>query len=763
MEKRAHEFRHSILGKARASHTGYRGVYHVEKNARYNLLREEAMQLCEVLNSSLATMLQMRNAWDIGFETCRYGWIDDNIVIPRIQQNPICAANNTGVYILISNITDKYDAYCFNASETREKVCEKVILPEDYQFHVPLDSDHSIIQDSKRPDRTDTEKGQQSGEDASEDETGDQHTEGSHHKHHPEGSSDQGAEGEVTHSPQAGDSSHVLHPGGIPGPGQEATTDTPHNGDPHGEHHPGGFVDHGSHDDSTSGPHPEDPYIVSHGDGLNDDVTDAPPPADSGQDDHPGGSSHHGSDDTTDGTHPGHSHHGHHPNKSPDEEPDYVTDEPFTDGSHYPVTTTAMDTHKSPGFYPNIDLTDDHHPGDSHYDDETTDAPQPGDSDQNHHPAVSPDQGMDEDTTGGPQPGDSDHGSHADGSRGSGDTTHTTHPGHSHHGHHPVGSIDQEPGDATDEPLPDGFHHSASTSSTDKPKRHGFHPSIDDAVTDSSNAAGHPYVNVLSVTESEDSDMSNFVDSNAGTDKYDGRPHQTKPIAWHPDGKDDSHSGNSVTYTDETPGSHEGHAAGGGDSESHVDDNSTGDSNFGANFATTEGDILYSKPTGDPEGAVARPDGAQPGEEDRPASTSNDDNRASGLSPNGDWSAEDGDSAVSGGLVTTKGPGFRRQPRIPDWVIIVVSLVCLAVVLAVCIAVNSRQACGHKKKLVINGSGGAAEGGQAGGMNGDPSKSQEMVNLVPKEPQGEAGDPQDHLVPPEDMQSQQKRDMNIGV
>ncbi|XP_078540449.1 CD44 antigen isoform X3 [Lissotriton helveticus] len=539
----------------------YRGVYHVERNARYNLLLDEAMQLCEALNSSLATMLQMRNAWDIGFETCRYGWIDGNIVIPRIHENPICAANNTGVYILVSNITDKYDAYCYNASETREKVCDKIILPENYQFHVPIDSS---LQDPKHPHRKDTEKGQQSGEDVSEDGTGDPPTDGSHHVQHPEGSSDQGAEEGVTHSSQPGDSSHVLHPGGIPGPGTEATTDAPHTGGPHEGYLPGGFIDHGSHDDSTDGPNPEDPRHGSHVDGFDDDdATDAPRPGDSGQDGHPGESPHHGSDATTDATHPGHHHHGHHPHESPDEALGYVTDVPFPDGSHHSEFTTAMDQHKRPGFNPNIDLTDDRYPDDSHYDDDTTDTPQPGNS---------------------------NHGSHGGGSRGSSDTTDATHPGHSHHGHHPIGSFDQEPGDATD---------------------------------------------------------------------------------------------------------------------------------------------------GDP--------------------------RASGLSPNGEWSGEEGGSAASGGLITTKGPGYKRQPRIPDWVIIVVALVCLAVVLAVCIAVNSRYACGQKKKLVINGSGGAAEGGQAGGMNGDPSKSQEMVNLVPKEPKGDTSDPQDQLVPPENTQSQQKRDMNIGA
>ncbi|MEE6526124.1 hypothetical protein FKM82_026559, partial [Ascaphus truei] len=94
----------------------FKGVFHVEKNGRYKLTRDEAVELCDALNSTLADLEQMKQAHELGFETCRYGWIEEHIVIPRIKENPICAANYTGIYILSSNITHQYDAYCFNAS-----------------------------------------------------------------------------------------------------------------------------------------------------------------------------------------------------------------------------------------------------------------------------------------------------------------------------------------------------------------------------------------------------------------------------------------------------------------------------------------------------------------------------------------------------------------------------------------------------------------------------------------------------------------------
>lgn len=57
----------------------------------------------------------------------------------------------------------------------------------------------------------------------------------------------------------------------------------------------------------------------------------------------------------------------------------------------------------------------------------------------------------------------------------------------------------------------------------------------------------------------------------------------------------------------------------------------------------------------------------------------------------------------------------------------------LALILAVCIAVNSRRRCGQKKKLVINNGNGPVEERKPSGLNGEASKSQEMVHLVNKE------------------------------
>nr|XP_016848143.1 PREDICTED: CD44 antigen isoform X11 [Anolis carolinensis] len=69
----------------------------------------------------------MRKAYNLGFETCRYGYIEDKVVVPRHTPYHLCAANTTGIYILSTNGSERYDTYCFNSSETRDKVCDPVI------------------------------------------------------------------------------------------------------------------------------------------------------------------------------------------------------------------------------------------------------------------------------------------------------------------------------------------------------------------------------------------------------------------------------------------------------------------------------------------------------------------------------------------------------------------------------------------------------------------------------------------------------------
>uniref|UniRef100_A0A8D2DMR0 CD44 antigen n=1 Tax=Sciurus vulgaris TaxID=55149 RepID=A0A8D2DMR0_SCIVU len=109
------------------------------------------------------------------------------------------------------------------------------------------------------------------------------------------------------------------------------------------------------------------------------------------------------------------------------------------------------------------------------------------------------------------------------------------------------------------------------------------------------------------------------------------------------------------------------------------------------------------------------------------------------------------------GPSTTSGP--IRKPHIPEWLIILASLLALALILAVCIAVNSRRRCGQKKKLVINNGNGTVEDRKPSGLNGEASKSQEMVHLVNKE----SSETPDQFMTADETRNLQNVDMKIGV
>ncbi|MGH0140128.1 UNVERIFIED_CONTAM: hypothetical protein FKN15_008862 [Acipenser sinensis] len=118
----------------------YGGLFHVEQNGRYSLTYSTAEELCMSIGTTLATKEQIQKAFDLGFQTCRYGWIKNHsLVILRQEPYILCAANKTGIIIISDMISQPYDAYCFNASDTKDKNCEFSIMPSS-TFQTFLDA-----------------------------------------------------------------------------------------------------------------------------------------------------------------------------------------------------------------------------------------------------------------------------------------------------------------------------------------------------------------------------------------------------------------------------------------------------------------------------------------------------------------------------------------------------------------------------------------------------------------------------------------------
>ncbi|KAG7260376.1 hypothetical protein CRUP_014074, partial [Coryphaenoides rupestris] len=92
----------------------YAGVFQAERSGRYTVSFDAAPELCENLTSTLATLTRLRDAYSIGMETCRFGWVSNqSVAILRHSRHEHCAQNNTGFILNVAN-AKFYDVYCYD-------------------------------------------------------------------------------------------------------------------------------------------------------------------------------------------------------------------------------------------------------------------------------------------------------------------------------------------------------------------------------------------------------------------------------------------------------------------------------------------------------------------------------------------------------------------------------------------------------------------------------------------------------------------------
>ncbi|XP_063583965.1 CD44 antigen isoform X9 [Pongo abelii] len=573
----------------------FAGVFHVEKNGRYSISRTEAADLCKAFNSTLPTMAQMEKALSIGFETCRYGFIEGHVVIPRIHPNSICAANNTGVYILTSN-TSQYDTYCFNASAPPEEDCTSVTdLPNAFDGPITI----TIV------NRDGTRYVQK---------------------------------GEYRTNPEDIYPSNPTDDDVSSGSSSERSSTS------------GGYI---FYTFSTAHPIPDEdgPWIT--------DSTDRTPATST-------------SSNTISA--------GWEPNEENEDERDRqlsfsgsgIDDDEDFISSTISTTPRAFDHTKQ-----NQDWTQ-WNPSHSNLEVllQTT-TRMTADVDRNGTTAYE------------------------------GNWNPEAHPPVIHHEHH------------EEEEIP----HSTSTIQATPSS------TTEERATQKEQWFGNRWHEGYRQTPREDS---HSTTGTAAASAHTSHPMQGRTT---PSPEDSS-------WTDFfDPISHpmgRGHQAG-----RRMDMDSS--------HSTT------LQPTANPNtGLVEDLDRTGP-----LSMTTRDQDafRPSGGShtTHGSESAGHSHGSQEGGENTTSGP--IRTPQIPEWLIILASLLALALILAVCIAVNSRRRCGQKKKLVINSGNGAVEDRKPSGLNGEASKSQEMVHLVNKE----SSETPDQFMTADETRNLQNVDMKIGV
>ncbi|XP_034625582.1 CD44 antigen [Trachemys scripta elegans] len=892
----------------------YAGVFHVEKNRRYSLTRDEAVELCKALNSTLPTMNQMEKAHSLGFETCRYGFIEDKIVIPRIKPYFLCAANNTGIYILASNITDRYDTYCYNASETREKACEP-ITRLDVSGHDNTSQIGNVL--------------------LIDNEDGSRYTDGVKHTDPTPVTDDNHVSSGSIHDGDATNPNII----GTRMPGtpyyEERIPDAPStdysSGSGRKEDHPTSTNDIATPFDDKRG---EDSTMISL-------ITDGVPGKDhpsKGQ--HPTSTTvnpHHGAHEETSTQHEG--------NPSPDiwwgsttdhkeqhrttatkdkDSQEYETDDedllqdPLHSGwdtnddmeQHPPDTTVVVsnegakneDTTQDPllhNVYFGVEKDEDKYPTNT-----TVDSVKPA-----HFPAkerdhssssmtvnneighntytptavvVSNEGAKNEDTTQDPLLHNVYFGVEKDEDKYPTNTTvDSVKPAHfpakerdhssssmtvnneiGHNTYTPTVVVSTEGGkneDPTQDPLLNGAHlgwsdkvkYSTNTTrddvlpgvipsrgsehsttamvssggtkhedSTQDPLLHTVHPgwgnadkyptnvTRDDVLTgiippsekDQEKESSHTAVTSNDGATYEDSIHDSLPPDNqpgwGSEDKYPTNTSRDYVIpGLIPENEDESYtavvSNDGATHEDSTqdPLLHSVHPGWGNEDKyltaiSRDDElpgiippSETEHKNESSHTAVVSNDgIKHEDSTKDPLAPGIQPGGDN---EDKYPTNNPIDNLIPGVfsdieighgrgpastATSSTLNKHDGRRANPSGQVTT--PKTASQPRsakIPEWLIIVASLLALTLILAVCIAVNSRSRCGQKKKLVINNGKGSVSDKKMGGLNGEASKSQEMVHLVNKQQPDNRTGPCDEFLTTDETKNQQEANMKTGL
>ncbi|XP_007129596.2 CD44 antigen isoform X7 [Physeter macrocephalus] len=673
----------------------YAGVFHVEKNGRYSISKTEAADLCKAFNCTLPTMAQMEAALLVGFETCRYGFIDGHVVIPRIHPNSICAANNTGVYILTSN-TSQYDTYCFNASAPHEEDCTSVTdLPNTFEGPITItivnrDGTRYTKKGEYRTNPDDINPSTAPEEDMSSGSSSERSTSGGYNIFHthlptvypnPDQDSPWVSSNPET-TPATSTDSNIISAG------WEPTEENEDESDRHPSYSGSGTDDDEDFISSTISTTPR----VFNDPQQNQDWTQLSPghsnPEVSLQtttrmtDVDRSSTSAYG-EKWTQETHSSLSHHGYH-----DEE---ETQHP-TSTTRTPPTSTTEETATQkeqwfengwPGEYPQMPKED------SHSTAGTTAA-----SAHDSHPNQRVTMQSQEDRS----------------------WTYFFDPVS-----HPMGR-----GHQTERRM--DMHTSRSTA---------LQPSADPntGLVEDLDRTGPPSVTT------QQSGTQSFSTSHGGLEEDKDHPMTATPTSSNRnDGRGDRRGGN---LPEDSTASVEGYTPYSSDTNEY----------------RTLIPVTPAK-TGSPEvtevtivgDSTSNVDLSLPEDQD-----SSHEPSGRSYTTHGSESAGHSSGSQERGANTTSGP--MRKPQIPEWLIILASLLALALILAVCIAVNSRRRCGQKKKLVINNGNGTVEERKPSGLNGEASKSQEMVHLVNKE----SSETPDQFVTADERRNLQNVDMKIGV
>ncbi|KTG34627.1 hypothetical protein cypCar_00033843 [Cyprinus carpio] len=110
---------------------GISGVLLVQtKNNVYSFNATTAREACEAIKMRIAKKAEVETANNNGFQTCRFGWVEEQIaVIPRIERSEKCGKNKLGISVWRADISKMFDVYCFKpAASPKTFVIISIVL-----------------------------------------------------------------------------------------------------------------------------------------------------------------------------------------------------------------------------------------------------------------------------------------------------------------------------------------------------------------------------------------------------------------------------------------------------------------------------------------------------------------------------------------------------------------------------------------------------------------------------------------------------------
>ncbi|XP_034734758.1 lymphatic vessel endothelial hyaluronic receptor 1b [Etheostoma cragini] len=150
----------SSLIKVPQSHRAAGVFMLVEGGGQYTFNFTDARAACSFLNVSLATTAQMERAVQRGLETCKFGWIAEQIaVVPRLRSDTKCGKGKIGVVTWSAKPETRFGVFCFNASDLEETPNRSTASPQSSTLpttltaltHTPTPATPRLIPTTKGP------------------------------------------------------------------------------------------------------------------------------------------------------------------------------------------------------------------------------------------------------------------------------------------------------------------------------------------------------------------------------------------------------------------------------------------------------------------------------------------------------------------------------------------------------------------------------------------------------------------------------------